>query len=166
MTSIAHQTCILSQNTPRDRHTRRLPLLQPRINLLGTNIHINAILLRICFTLASSHPRHPHNTLTNSNHIPIPHHRNRPSYRGLRTHMSHDKPVTRARIPSVGDERNVGKFRAHDGRAGFELFGHAWAAFGAFVADYHDDVFAVRDEAFVECCVEFVFFVEDLLGVS
>jgi hypothetical protein len=42
------------------------------------------------------------------------------------------------------------------------LLGHAWAAFGAFIAHDDDDIFAVRELAGVECGVELMFFVEDL----
>jgi hypothetical protein len=47
VTRITHQPRILGQHTPRHRHIRRLPLLQPPINLFSTDIHINPILLRI-----------------------------------------------------------------------------------------------------------------------
>lgn len=76
--------------------------------------------------------------------------------------MSDNKAVTRATVPAISDERNIGKLSAHDGCAGFELLRHAWTALGAFIADDDDDVLAVGDAACVESGIEFVFFVEDL----
>jgi len=65
-------------------------------------------------------------------------------------------------VSAVGNQGDVGEFRAHDCSGGFKLLGHAGSALGAFVADHDDDVFAMGDAAGVEGGVEFVFFVEDL----
>jgi hypothetical protein len=76
--------------------------------------------------------------------------------------VANDKAVGCAAVPAIRNERDVGELSTHDGCGGFELFGHAWAAFGAFVANDYDDVFAMRNKAGVHGGVEFVFLVEDL----
>jgi hypothetical protein len=164
MTSISHQPRILGQHAPGNRHIGRLPLPEPCVNLLSAKIHIDPILLRICIIVSYNHIISLVASHTNRNNIAIPHDGNRPAHRSLRTNMPNDKPVAGATVPAVSNECDIGEFRAHDGCAGFQLLGHARAAFGAFVAHDYDDVFAVRNQAGVEGGVEFVFFVEDLWG--
>jgi hypothetical protein len=145
MTSITYQPRILGQNTPRNRHTRLLPLAQPLHDLLVTDLHIYAVLLRI-----------------NRDHIAVLHHRNRPTDCGLRTYVADDEAMGRARVAAVGDEGDVCELCAEDGGGGFELLGHAWTAFGTFVAHDDYDVGAAGNEAGVEGGVKLMFFVEDL----
>lgn len=68
--------------------------------------------------------------------------------------MPHDEPVRRPRVPPIRDQRHVRQPRAHDRRAGLELFRHAGTAFGAFVPHDQHEVVAPGDLAGIQRVVQ------------
>lgn len=72
-------------------------------------------------------------------HVPVFQQRQVPAIIRLGCHVTnHDAPTCPGKS-AVGDEWHVSaKLRANQSGAGRQHLGHAWASFGAFVADDHD----------------------------